>query len=106
MSLEFFYKEIVEGGFPPGAVVIIAGEPGTGKTIFASSIVYDALKNGKKAIYVSFNEPREDYFRCMKSLGMDFEDFESFTILLVDSLLISASLAERTFFTTGLSLII
>jgi len=78
MSLEFFYKEIVEGGFPPGAVVIIAGEPGTGKTIFASSIVYDALKNGKKAIYVSFNEPREDYFRCMKSLGMDFEDFESF----------------------------
>ncbi len=73
MSLNFFKQRIVEGGFPPGSIVLVAGEPGTGKTIFVSSYVYEELKEGKKVLFVSLNETKDDFFYNMKKLGMHFE---------------------------------
>jgi KaiC/GvpD/RAD55 family RecA-like ATPase len=27
--------EVIEGGFPSGSLILLAGEPGTGKTVFS-----------------------------------------------------------------------
>jgi circadian clock protein KaiC len=27
--------EVIEGGFPRGSLIVLAGEPGTGKTVFS-----------------------------------------------------------------------
>ncbi|MEM4725750.1 MAG: ATPase domain-containing protein, partial [Nitrososphaerales archaeon] len=50
----------VEGGFPRGSLILICGEPGTGKSIFSAQFIYDGAVNyDEKGIYVSFSEDRQ-----------------------------------------------
>ncbi|KSW12536.1 hypothetical protein CF15_07395 [Pyrodictium occultum] len=69
--------KLLQGGFPRGAVILLAGNPGTGKTTFAAKFLYEgALQLKEPGIYVSFVEPRHDFLRHMASLGMEFEPLE------------------------------
>ncbi len=77
MTLDFFRRRIIGGDFPEGSIILVAGEPGTGKTIFVSSYVYEELKKGKRVLFISLNETKEDYYSNMKKLGMNF-DVENF----------------------------
>ncbi|RLI75641.1 circadian clock KaiC-like protein [Archaeoglobales archaeon] len=74
MHLNLFNQKIIDGEFPPGSIIMVAGEPGTGKTILLSTLAHEKLKEGKKVLFVSFNEPRSDYFSNVKKLGMDMEN--------------------------------
>ncbi|AFZ69950.1 RecA-superfamily ATPase possibly involved in signal transduction [Caldisphaera lagunensis DSM 15908] len=61
-----------------GNVILIAGNPGAGKTTFASKIAYENMKKyNSKTIYISFIEGKNEFFRNMKSLGLDFNEFEN-----------------------------
>jgi len=60
-----------------GALVVVAGHPGTGKTTLASTICYRNALQGRKCLYISFQEDRDKLFRFMKILGIDFESVES-----------------------------
>lgn len=44
---------VLRGGFPQYAVIIIAGEPGTGKTILCQQILFNNLDNGKRCVYLT-----------------------------------------------------
>lgn len=69
--------EVIGGGFPRGGLFIVAGSPGTGKTIFSATFLYSgATQFGERGIYVSFAEGRDDFYRNMRGLGMDFEKLE------------------------------
>ena len=58
-------------------MILLSGNPGTGKTILATQFLYSgAAKHGEKAVYVSFAEKREDYLRNMLTLGMDMKALE------------------------------
>ena len=35
---------LIEGGFPKGSLVLLAGNPGTGKTIFSMQFLYRGVK--------------------------------------------------------------
>ncbi|MGC8573506.1 MAG: RAD55 family ATPase [Caldisphaera sp.] len=60
-----------------GYVILIAGNPGTGKTIGASKILYENMtKLGIKTIYVSFVETKSEYYKNLKRLGLDMEELE------------------------------
>jgi circadian clock protein KaiC len=72
---------ILGGGFPKGSLILIAGNPGAGKTILASQFTHAGLKNGEKSVYASFAEPRKDFLRNMKEFGMDFQAYEEKGIL-------------------------
>jgi KaiC/GvpD/RAD55 family RecA-like ATPase len=37
---------LIEGGIPRGFTVLIAGNPGTGKTVMTSHFLWEGLKNG------------------------------------------------------------
>ena len=66
------------GGLPKGELVIIAGGPGTGKTMFSASFLYwGAVKYGEKGLYISFAEDHETFIRNMKRVGYDFEELEN-----------------------------
>ncbi|WP_324736376.1 ATPase domain-containing protein [Thermococcus sp. SY098] len=76
-GIEFFDETIIREGFPEGSLIIVAGEPGTGKTIFTSTIIHNGLeKFGEKGMYISLSETKEDFYDEMKRLGMDFEKYE------------------------------
>lgn len=54
-----FDKLIAGGGIPAGTSVLVAGGPGTGKTIFCLQIVNNAAREGRKCFYLSFEESPE-----------------------------------------------
>src|SRR5256884_9217486 len=69
--------ELLEGGFPTGSLITLAGRPGTGKTIFGSQFLYQgARESGEPGMYVSMLEGRKGDFGNMKRLGLDLEPLE------------------------------
>ncbi len=69
--------DLLEGGFPRGNIVLLAGTPGAGKTTFAAKFIYEGAKRyGEPGVYLSFLEPKYDFIKYMKALGMDFEELE------------------------------
>lgn len=52
---------LIEGGVPKGYTVLVAGNPGTGKTILTSHFLYEGLKNGESGLYVSFSESKDSF---------------------------------------------
>jgi len=78
--------QITEGGFMRGDMHILAGAPGTGKTIFACTFANNAAtKLKEKVVYASFEESSEYLKRNMKKLGIDLDGPEhSGALRLID----------------------
>jgi len=64
------FDEALGGGIPRGSIVLVAGTPGTMKTALTFSILYENVKAGSKALYVSLEESQEDLRAAMAELGM------------------------------------
>jgi len=64
-----------DGGIPRGNSVLVAGGPGTGKSIICRQICYNLVSKGKKCMYVSFEESRERIERSMSDFGWDVKKF-------------------------------
>src|SRR5207249_5118768 len=51
------FDNLIEGGFPRGDLILLAGHPGSGKTMFSSQFLFTgATKYGEPGIYASFAE--------------------------------------------------
>jgi KaiC/GvpD/RAD55 family RecA-like ATPase len=71
------FDSLVDGGYSKGRIVLVLGEPGTGKTILCTQFLHwGATQRGEKGIFVGMNEPKSRYFGEMRSLGMDMEALE------------------------------
>ena len=68
---------LIEGGIPKGFTVLIAGNPGTGKTVLTSHFLYDGLTKNQNGIYVSFSEADYSFYNNTNRLGMRFKDFQN-----------------------------
>lgn len=58
---------IMHGGLPVGAVFIVQGPPGAGKTIFANQICFNHAERGERAVYITLLAESHD--RLLKHLG-------------------------------------
>ena len=68
---------LIEGGIPKGSTAMIAGNPGTGKTILCSHFIYDGLTTkDENGVYISFSESKTQFYANAERLGMDFNKFE------------------------------
>lgn len=68
---------LVQGGFLRGDVVLLAGNTGSGKTIFSVEFIYrGATKYKEKGIFATFEEDASTLKRNMLSLGYDLEKLE------------------------------
>jgi circadian clock protein KaiC len=69
--------ELIEGGFPSGSLILLAGSPGSGKTIASAHFIYHGAKHlNESSIYVSFAERRQFFLDAMRRFGLDFETLE------------------------------
>ena len=67
--------QTIEGGLPKGRSILVTGEPGTGKTIFALQFLFEGLKRGEKCMYVTADEAPMDVLEQAASLGWDLERY-------------------------------
>jgi circadian clock protein KaiC len=51
------FDEILDGGFPKGAVVLLAGSSGSGKSIFSFQWLFEGIKKQENGVYISLTEP-------------------------------------------------
>jgi circadian clock protein KaiC len=56
-------------GIPEGYAILIEGGPGSGKTIFCLNTLMGLCKQGKKCLYMSFEEPENKLIAHMKNFG-------------------------------------
>ena len=69
--------ELIEGGIPRSSMIILAGSPGSGKTIASAQFLhYGATRCGENRIYVSFAESKNVFTRNMKRFSLSFAELE------------------------------
>ena len=56
--------------------MLVEGGPGSGKTNFCLQLCYNAIKQGKKALFMSFEEPEPKLREHMEEFGYNPEKFE------------------------------
>ncbi len=65
------------GGIPEGRVVLVLGEPGTGKTILCSQYLHwGAAERNENGVFIGMNEPKARLMTEMQDLGMDLASLE------------------------------
>ncbi|MET1129276.1 MAG: ATPase domain-containing protein [Thermoproteota archaeon] len=65
---------LLGGGIRERSLVLLAGNPGTGKTTLAATILYAGCKRGVKGLYLSFVENEEDFLEHMDSVGLGLRE--------------------------------
>lgn len=68
---------LIEGGFPRNSLILLAGNPGTGKTVFGIQFLCKGAEDyGENGVYVSFAEGEEVLVHNVcKHLGWDLSKF-------------------------------
>ncbi len=84
------FDELLTKGIPKGVSNLVAGGPGSGKTIFCLQTLYYGALNGEKCLYVSFEESVERLKQHMMDFGWNLKNIKgSLRILRVDPFKIS-----------------
>jgi circadian clock protein KaiC len=68
--------ELVEGGLMRGDIHLLAGGPGTGKTVLCANIAYNAASAGENVVYATFEESADYFKRNARLLGIEFAPLE------------------------------
>lgn len=84
--------DLLEGGLESGKTYLVAGETGTGKTIFSLQYLLQGIKNGEPGIYVTIDERPERLIKDVNRFGWPLEQYVRESKLLI--------LPVRQYFTT------
>jgi circadian clock protein KaiC len=64
---------LLQGGYPQGSVSLVAGTPGTGKTIVCFQYINAGIKNGEKCLFLTSDERIYNLISQAKKFGFDFD---------------------------------
>ncbi len=65
--------KLIQGGFVKKSINLLAGQTGTGKTIFGLQYILHGLKKGEKALYISLEQDKDEVLSDVSSFGWDVE---------------------------------
>ncbi len=83
---------IIEGGFTPGDVILVAGQPGAGKTTLATQFLYNgATECGETGVYATFVESAAKIKLDMLKFNWDLAKLETERKITVLDLIQAAS---------------
>ena len=63
---------LLQGGYPQGSVILVAGTPGTGKTIVCFQYINEGINNGEKCLYLTSDERINNLVNQAKKFGFDY----------------------------------
>jgi circadian clock protein KaiC len=79
------FDAILGGGIPAQSVVVVAGAPGTGKTVLTLQLLFQAARSGKTCLYVTtLSEPAIKLIRYMQFFDFFDADLLDRRIVLAD----------------------
>ena len=67
------FDDLIENGIPEGSNILVSGSAGSGKTTFTSQALMNNASNGKKCLYMSFEESEERMMEHLRQYGWDAE---------------------------------
>ncbi|HDV6631587.1 TPA: circadian clock protein KaiC [Legionella pneumophila] len=70
-GIKILDKMLGDKGYQTGSQVIISGRSGTAKTLFAASFAQSAARQGKKVLFISFEESPNDLIHHTQSINID-----------------------------------
>jgi circadian clock protein KaiC len=89
--------ELTRGGLPKGRPTLVAGGPGSGKTLLAMQfLVKGATVYNEPGVFMAFEETGEDLTKNVASLGFDLEGIIKKKKLAVDYVYVERSEIEET----------
>jgi len=66
--------EMMDGGIPRGNLVVLSGDPGSGKTLVCWQFIYEGItKYNENAVYVSLEESEEIIYEGAMGFGWDLK---------------------------------
>ncbi|MFA5102379.1 MAG: ATPase domain-containing protein [Candidatus Thermoplasmatota archaeon] len=65
--------ELLQGGYPEKSIILVAGTPGTGKTIVCYQYIQNGILNKEKCLFLTSDERTENLVRQAKKFGFDFD---------------------------------
>ena len=89
--------EITFGGLPKGRPTLIAGGPGSGKTLMSMEfLVRGAIDFNEPGVFMAFEETAEELAQNVASLGFDLEELIAEKKIVVDYVRVERSEIEET----------
>jgi len=64
---------LIEGGIVKNSVNLLAGQTGTGKTVFGMQYLLHGLRKGENGIYITLEQSEEDIMTDVAKFGWDVE---------------------------------
>jgi circadian clock protein KaiC len=71
--------EILRGGLPRDTMLLVEGEPGTGKTTLALQFLLAGARRGETGLFVSLSQTEAELRMIAESHGFDLDGIEIFT---------------------------
>ncbi len=65
--------KIIEGGFVPNSVNLVAGQTGAGKTIFCMQYLLHGLRKGESGVYITLEQKEDEIMQDVSRFGWDAE---------------------------------
>ena len=90
---------MLDGGIPGSSQVVLAGGPGTGKTLLSFEYLYRGAKLGEPGIFFSFNEDAESLTAAVKDTMPGFTDIDE--LIMEKKLMVFGYEETKTFMQKG-----
>ena len=68
--------DVLGGGFPRGRVLLLEGNPGSGKTTLALQFLLEGVANGERCLHVTLGESRGELEEIFQSHGWSLEGLD------------------------------
>jgi len=81
------FDELISGGFPKGACILLNGDPGSGKTIYSLQyLINGACLESEVGIYFTFEEKRDALIMQASQFGWDLQELEKKGLIKIVSI--------------------
>ena len=70
------FDAVTMGGLPRRRATVLAGQAGSGKTVFASHFLAEGVRRGQPGVFVTLEEPAADLRANLATLGWDPREWE------------------------------
>jgi len=74
--------EILGGGLLPGSIMLVIGEPGTGKTTLIRNFIREGVEKGENCVYLMTNRSLDHVITAMARSGWDVENNPNLKFIL------------------------